>query len=144
MEFQNKIAVVTGASSGIGRAVSMLFLQNGAKVAGIGRRKEPLQALAANEKNFHPFTADLTSDHERSHCVHRVIANFGKIDILVHAAGIITSGTVETTTLSDWDTMMNINVRSVFHLTQLALPALIPTKGNIVIISSVAGLRSFP
>jgi NAD(P)-dependent dehydrogenase (short-subunit alcohol dehydrogenase family) len=144
MELQDKIAVVTGAGSGIGRAVSMLFLQNGAIVAGIGRREEPLQTLAGNEKNFHPFTADLTSDHERSHCVHRVIAKFGKIDILVHAAGIIANGTIETTTLSDWDTMMNINVRSVFHLTQLALPSLIPAKGNIVIISSVAGLRSFP
>ena len=144
MEFQNKIAVVTGASSGIGRAVSMSFLQKGATVAGVARREEPLQALAANEKDFHSFVADLTSDHERSHCIHRIIAQFGKIDILVHSAGIIANGNVETTTLSDWDTMMNINLRSVFHLTQLALPAMIPVKGNIVIISSVAGLRSFP
>jgi NAD(P)-dependent dehydrogenase (short-subunit alcohol dehydrogenase family) len=144
MELQNKVAVVTGASSGIGRAVSMLFLQQGATVAGISRSESTLQALANNEKHFHPFVADLTSDHERSHCVHRVIAQLGGIDILVHAAGIIASGNIETTSLADWDLMMNINLRSVFHLTQLALPAMIPRKGNIVIVSSVAGTRSFP
>ena len=144
MELQNKIAVVTGASSGIGRAISMLFLHHGAVVAGVARSEEPLQTLAGNEKNFHPFTADLTSEHDRSHCIHRVIAQLGGIDILVHAAGIIATGSVENTTLPDWDLMMNINLRSVFHLTQLSLPTLIPRKGNIVVISSVAGTRSFP
>jgi NAD(P)-dependent dehydrogenase (short-subunit alcohol dehydrogenase family) len=144
MDLQSKIAVVTGASSGIGRAVSMLFLQQGATVAGIARREETLQALAKNEKHFHPFAADLTSEHDRSHCIHRVIAELGGIDILVHAAGIIANGTIENTTLADWDSMMNINLRSVFHLTQLALPSLTPRKGNIIVVSSVAGTRSFP
>jgi NAD(P)-dependent dehydrogenase (short-subunit alcohol dehydrogenase family) len=144
MELEGKIAMVTGASSGIGRAITMLFLQQGAEVAGIARAEESLQAVAKNEPRFHAFASDLISEHERSHCVHRVIAQLGGIDILVHAAGIIASGSIETTTLSDWDTMMNINLRAVFHLTQLALPALIPRKGNIVVVSSVAGMRSFP
>lgn len=144
MELEGKIALITGASSGIGRAISMLFLQHGARVAGVARKEEALQAIAKTQTGFHPFTCDLTSEHERSHCVHRVMAQLGGIDILVHAAGIIASGTIETTTLSDWDTMMNINLRSVFHLTQLALPTLIPRKGNIVVVSSVAGMRSFP
>jgi NAD(P)-dependent dehydrogenase (short-subunit alcohol dehydrogenase family) len=144
MELEGKIALVTGASSGIGRAVTLLFLQHGAEVAGVARSEESLKAIAKNESRFHAFAADLTSEHERSHCVHRVIAQFGGIDILVHAAGVIASGSIETTTLSDWDTMMNINLRAVFHLTQLALPALIPRKGNIVVVSSVAGMRSFP
>jgi len=142
MEFQGRIALVTGASSGIGKAIAKSFLQEGAVVAGIARRLEALKSLSG--ENFHPFTADLTSEQDRAHCVHRVMADLGGIDILVHAAGIIANGTIENTSLSDWDTMMNINVRSVFHLTQLALPALIPRKGNVVVISSVAGLRSFP
>src|SRR5204862_4682549 len=63
---------------------------------------------------------------------------------LVNAAGIIASGTIENTTLADYDLMMNINVRSVFQLTQLALPSIIDRKGNIVNVSSVTGLRAFP
>ncbi len=144
MELEGKIAVVTGASSGIGRAITMLFLQQGAEVAGIARGEETLRATAKNEKRFHPFACDLTSEQDRTHCIHRIMVQLGGIDILVHAAGIIASGTIETTTLTDWDTMMNINLRAVFHLTQLSLPALIPRKGNVVVVSSVAGMRSFP
>jgi NAD(P)-dependent dehydrogenase (short-subunit alcohol dehydrogenase family) len=69
---------------------------------------------------------------------------FGGIDILVNAAGIIASGTIENTLLADWDYMMDINLRSVFHLMQLALPSLIEREGNIVTVSSVTGLRAFP
>jgi NAD(P)-dependent dehydrogenase (short-subunit alcohol dehydrogenase family) len=144
MELEGKIALVTGASSGIGRAVATLFLEQGATVAGIARREDTLKAMAHGQERFHPFTADLSSEHDRTHCIHRVIATLGGIDIVVHAAGIIASGTIETTSLSDWDTMMNINLRAVFHLTQLLLPTLTTRKGNIVVISSVAGMRSFP
>jgi NAD(P)-dependent dehydrogenase (short-subunit alcohol dehydrogenase family) len=142
MEFSGKIAVVTGASSGIGRATAALFLKEGATVAGVARRAKAMEGLSG--ESFHPYTADLTSEQDRAHCMHRILAELGGVDILVHAAGIIANGTIENTSLADWDTMMNINVRAVFHLSQLALPALIPRKGNMVIVSSVAGLRSFP
>ena len=146
MELKGKVAFVTGASSGIGKAVARRFLQQGATVACVARNEEALRAFAATipEGNAHPFPADLTSESERARCVHRVLADLSRIDIMVHAAGVIGSGSIETTSLSDFDAMMNINVRTVFHLTQLALPSLIANKGNIVIISSVAGLRSFP
>jgi NAD(P)-dependent dehydrogenase (short-subunit alcohol dehydrogenase family) len=142
MQFNGKIAVVTGASSGIGKAIASAFLKEGATVAGVARRKQPMEYLS--DERFHPFIADLTSEQDRTHCIHKIIAELGAVDVLVHGAGIIATGTIENTSLSDFDAMMNINVRSVFHLTQLALPALIPRKGNIVVISSVAGLRSFP
>src|SRR5207247_8270991 len=70
--------------------------------------------------------------------------DFGGVDILVNAAGIIANGTIENTSLADYDLMMNINVRSVFQLTQLVLPSIIERKGNIVNVSSVTGLRAFP
>lgn len=139
---KNKIAFVSGATSGIGKATAMRLMEEGAIVAGVARREHVLRSMAS--EHFRPYAADLTIESERAHAVHRVIAELGGIDIMVHAAGIIGSGSIETTTLADWDVMMNINLRSIFHLTQLALSSLIERRGNIVSVSSVAGLRSFP
>ena len=72
------------------------------------------------------------------------IDSLGKIDVLVNSAGIIKNDSIETTTVDDWDKMMNINLRSVFILTQKCVPYLAITKGNVVNVSSVAGTRSFP
>ncbi len=94
--------------------------------------------------HFLPFPADLSDEAQTVAVTNLVLEKLGGVDILVHAAGIIGSGTIETTSLQTWDTMMNINLRSIFHLTQLMLPSLIERKGNIVNISSVAGPRSFP
>jgi NAD(P)-dependent dehydrogenase (short-subunit alcohol dehydrogenase family) len=146
MELNGKIAIVTGASSGIGRAVALRFVKEGATIAAIARRKDRLAELENNEGggHIHTFSADLTKEKETTDCVERVLKTLGQIDILVHAAGIIGSGTIENSTLAQWDAMMNINLRSIFHLSQLCLPSLIERKGNIVSLSSVAGLRSFP
>ncbi|PWT92461.1 MAG: hypothetical protein C5B54_03485 [Acidobacteria bacterium] len=142
MQLQDKIAVITGATSGIGKAVALRFMQEGAIVAGVARRKEMLESMAG--QSFRPYAADLSVESQSTDCIRQIISELPGIDILVHAAGIIGSGNIENTTLSDWDVMMNINLRSVFHLTQLAMPSLIERKGNVVSISSVAGLRSFP
>ena len=72
------------------------------------------------------------------------IAKFGRLDVLVNAAGHISNGSIENTSLDAWDAMMEVNLRAVFHLMQLATPHLIKTKGNVVNVSSVTGLRSFP
>ena len=142
MEFDGKIAIVTGATSGIGMATSLKLAAQGAQVAAVGRRREALAKL--ERKNIRPYVADLTSESETESLVAAVLRDLGGIDILVNAAGIIASGTLENTTLADYDLMMNINVRSVFQLMQLALPSIAARKGNIVNVSSVTGLRSFP
>lgn len=142
MSFNGKIAVVTGATSGIGRATTLAFAEQGATVLGIGRRAEALAELASN--GVHTCQADLTDEEETVRAAETTLADFGGIDILVNAAGILELGDVTSTTLEDYDRMMNINVRSVLHLMQLFLPSLTERTGNIVNVSSVTGLRAFP
>ena len=142
MEFDGKVAVVTGATSGIGMATALRIAEQGGRVAAVGRRKDVLAQL--DRPNIHSYAADLTSEIETRELIRGVLKDFQGIDILVNAAGIIASGTIESTTLQEYDRMMNINVRAVLQLTQLALPSIIERKGNIVNVSSVTGLRAFP
>ena len=88
--------------------------------------------------------ADVTEVSQIDRLVSDTVDSLGRIDVLVNSAGIIKNGSIETTSLDDWDKMMNINLRSVFILTQKCVPYLAATKGNVVNVSSVAGTRSFP
>ena len=142
MEFDGKVAIVTGATSGIGMATAFRFAEQGARVAAVGRKKEILSKV--QRQNIRTYSVDLTNEKETSTFAGRALEDFGGVDILVNAAGIIANGTIENTSLADYDLMMNINVRSVFQLTQLVLPSIIERKGNIVNVSSVTGLRAFP
>jgi NAD(P)-dependent dehydrogenase (short-subunit alcohol dehydrogenase family) len=146
LEFENKIMIVTGASSGIGKATARIAVERGAKVSFVGRNENALKAQCAQfpSESFEVITADLTKEEDRRHVVDHTMQRFGGIDVLVNAAGIIGNGTIENTTLEFWDTMMDINLRSLFRLTQLALPSIIGRKGNIVNVSSVTGVRAFP
>jgi NAD(P)-dependent dehydrogenase (short-subunit alcohol dehydrogenase family) len=145
-EFQGKVALVTGATSGIGRACAFAFSQAGAQVTITGRREQELRKTAAEmrKNDVEIIAGDVTREDDRRRIVEGTFSRFGGIDVLVNSAGIIGSGTIENATLRQWDEMLDINVRSVFRLTQLALPSLIERKGNVVNISSVAGMRSFP
>ena len=142
MEFDGKVAIVTGATSGIGMATARKFAEQGGKVAAAGRKKEVLSKIAG--ANIKTYAVDLLNERDTAGFVQKVREDFGGIDVLVNAAGIIANGTIENTSLADYDLMMNINVRSLFQLTQLALPSIIERKGNIVNVSSVTGLRAFP
>jgi NAD(P)-dependent dehydrogenase (short-subunit alcohol dehydrogenase family) len=84
------------------------------------------------------------NDEAIDHVLAQTLTTYGGIDIVVNAAGHISNGTIETTSMQSWEQMMNINVRAIFHLMQKALPTLIERKGNIVNVSSVTGLRAFP
>ena len=145
---ENKIAVITGASSGIGRACVHVFARDGYQVIAVGRNEKELNSL--NDENQIPKgrvnvrLTDLLDTSQVEQLIKDVLENFGQIDVLVNSAGIIGNGTIEDTPLDDWDEMMNINLRSVFYLMKICVPALEKTKGNIVNVSSVAGTRSFP
>jgi len=148
IQFKNTVAIISGATSGIGKATAKIFYNSGANLMLTGRRLDTPQELHAILKNENTkvryLAGDLTDSAFRKSLIDKTIQEFGQLDILVNAAGIIGLETIESTTLDDFDRMMNINLRSVFHLIQLAIPHLEKTKGNIVNISSVAGLRSFP
>src|SRR5438105_2138833 len=117
MEFEGKVAIVTGATSGIGMVTAQRFAEQGGRVAAVGRKKDVLSKIETQK--IRTYAADLTSERETADLVQSVIKDFGGVDVLVNAAGIIANGSVENTTLSDYDLMMNINVRSVFQLMQL-------------------------
>jgi NAD(P)-dependent dehydrogenase (short-subunit alcohol dehydrogenase family) len=142
MEFEGKICVVTGATSGIGMTTARKLASAGARVAAVGRNPDKLATL--NATNIRTYQADLSDTQATEKFAAAVLKDFGGVDVLVNAAGILAMGTIENTTLAAYDDMMNINVRSVLQLTQLLLPAIIERKGNIVNLSSVTGPRAFP
>lgn len=147
-EFANKVVLVTGATSGIGQAAALKFAAAGADVAAVGRNQEALAGLSAKLEAYGSkaltLTADLSLDADVDRIVSQTIGHLDGIDVLVNAAGHISSGTIENTTVAAWDAMLNINLRGVFLLMQKATPRLIERRGNIVNVSSVTGLRAFP
>jgi NAD(P)-dependent dehydrogenase (short-subunit alcohol dehydrogenase family) len=140
--------IITGASSGIGKAAALRFARAGASVLAVGRNDAALAAItAAVEREggrAASVAADVTAADAPKRIVDAALAAFGGITAVVNAAGIIASGTVETTTDEQWDAMLDINIRAPFRLMRAAVPALAEAKGSVVNVSSVTGLRSFP
>ena len=147
-QFTGKVAFVTGATSGIGQACALAFAAAGANVVCVGRKEDALREVEQKIRDLgaEPLTiqADLAHEGEAERAVNHAVNIFGGIDVLVNAAGHLSSGTIENTKLAAWDEMMNVNVRASFVLMQKALASLIDRRGNIVNVSSVTGLRAFP
>ena len=149
-DLARKVALITGASSGIGAATAVLFARLGASLALVGRnevnlrrtRDECVRVLHAEAEQPLLIVSDLNNEEDVIRMVNNTIKKFGQLDILVNGAGIIDTGTVETTSLEQYDRLMNVNVRAVYQLTMLCVPHLIATRGNIVNVSSLAGTRS--
>ena len=143
-----KVALITGASSGIGASTAVLFAKLGANLSLTGRNMENLERtlqscqLTESQKKPLLIQADLSSEEDTSKLVEKTVAEFGKLDILVNNAGVLEMGTIENTSLDQYDRVMNVNVRAIYQLTMLATPELVKTKGNIVNVSSVNGIRS--
>jgi len=147
-EMQDKVVIITGASSGIGKAAAFKFASKGAKVVLVARRGDKLAevatAIEAEGGEAKAIGADVTQEADVERVVRDTVETFGGIDVVVNSAGIIATGTIETTALDGWDYMMDVNVRAPFYLIQCAMPYLVERKGNVVNVSSVNGIRAFP
>jgi NAD(P)-dependent dehydrogenase (short-subunit alcohol dehydrogenase family) len=148
MSFRGKAVIVTGATSGIGRAAAEAFGRAGASVVVVGRKAaavaEVVTTIGGSGGRALASVADITSDDAPKRIVRAAVDAFGGVDVLVNAAGIIASATLEATTDETWDAMMDVNLRAPFRLMRAAAPHLAERKGTVVNVSSVNGLRSFP
>ena len=148
MSFNGKTVIVTGSTSGIGRAAAEAFGRKGASVVLVGRKEDVLTEVAGAVRGAGGQTvscrADVTTADAPERIVKTALDAFGGIDVLVNAAGVIASGTLEATTDEVWDSMMAVNLRAPFRLMRAAAPHLTARKGAVVNVSSVNGLRSFP
>lgn len=138
-------AIVTGASSGIGRAAALRLVRDGWRVLGVGRDSSALEVLGREAgPEFVPFQADVTADTAPVEIVTAAVRLGAPLAGLVQAAGIIGGGAVDATSDGAWDAMFALNVRAPFRLLREASPHLIAARGAVVHVSSVTGLRAFP
>lgn len=147
MSFDGKVILITGASSGIGADAAIHLAKKGGSISLVGRNEQRLNEVSERIKSAGGPTplvivADVTKDAKR--IVAETIAHFGKLDVLINNAGIIGNNSIESIDLAEYDRMMDINVRSVIELSQLAVPHLEKTQGNILNVSSASGLRVRP
>lgn len=146
MSFNGLVVLITGASSGIGADAARYVAKLGAKVSIVGRNEKRLNQVAKEIEQSGASTplqivADVTKDAKR--IVDETIKHFdGKLDVLVNNAGIVIQDTVETADLEEFNRIFDTNVRSIITLTQLCVPHLEKTKGNVVNVSSIAGLKA--
>lgn len=144
-----KVALVTGASRGIGRAVALALAEEGAHVVVTARTESDLLSAAADieEKGVRALAvaADLTQTAEVDRLAAEATNTFGRVDILVNNAGVGKFGTLDTLTPEDYDWMMNTNMRSTFLCTRTFLPGMLERReGWVVFVGSVAGLKGLP
>ncbi|XP_077350339.1 3-oxoacyl-[acyl-carrier-protein] reductase FabG-like [Lithobates pipiens] len=149
ISLQGKVCVVTGASSGIGAGTAIHFAGLGARLTLNGRNQEKLQETAQRCEEISGLKpllvpGDLTDEKVVQKIVEETVGHFGQLDVLVNCGGILVKGTLENTTLEDYDHVMNTNTRSLFYMSHLAVPHLIKTKGNIVNVSSLLSQRTVP
>lgn len=142
---EGKVALLTGAAAGIGRATALLFSQEGAAVAIVdrdqARGRRVAETIKKNRQKALFIAADVSQALECKRAVETAVCEFGKIDILYNGAGIIRRATVVETSEEDWDRVMAVNVKSIFLLSKYALPVMARSGGGVIInISSGWGL----
>ncbi len=145
--FAGKSVLVTGASSGIGRACALALAREGAAVVAAGRRRERLdevvKSIEAAGGRAVTATGDVRDGATADSLVKATLDAHGRLDGLVHGAGVLGNGSVIDGSIEEWDRVMDSNLRSIVLLTRAAAQALIATRGTIAMISSVASVRPY-
>lgn len=143
---QGQEALITGAGSGIGRAIALALATRGVHIHLVGRNHEALEATAALARSHGTqadcYSADLANDEAIAQLCKQLQAACPAIDILVHSAGMFASGWVEQAPIEEFDLQYRLNVRAPFLLTQVMVPLIRERKGQIVFINSSAGLQA--
>jgi NADP-dependent 3-hydroxy acid dehydrogenase YdfG len=140
-----RFAVVTGATSGVGRAIALALAQRGARLCAVGRNPDRLAQTVAAAQLFGPaegLRLDLADDRSVQSLVEFLENHTGNPDILIHGAGIIHQGLLEHASIKDLDEQYAINIRAPYLLTQRLLPLLVKARGQIVFINSSVGLSA--
>ena len=141
-EKKKKLAIVTGAARGIGLATAELFEKNGYKVALVDKDNDELIKLRIDNNNQKSFSYDISDINQLSSMFSDILNWYGRIDVLVNNAGVADFGNIEKTSYERWNKVMKTNLDGVFLCSQKAIPYLKETKGNIVNIASISGLRA--
>jgi len=148
-----KTAIITGATSGIGRATALLFAEEGANVVITGRRAELGQGVMDEINQKGGRGVFVQADHAQasacSHVLERTLAEFGRVDILFNNAGIVMKGTAETTSEQVWNDTIAVNITAVWRMSQLVIPVMKAQGGGVIVNngsdwSVVAGRNAFP
>jgi NADP-dependent 3-hydroxy acid dehydrogenase YdfG len=140
-----RVAVVTGASSGIGRAITLALSREGVEVCAIGRDEKRLAEAVESARQFSPaagFQIDLTAQGSDLAILEHLQEKLGKLDILIHAAGLIYQDRMEVARIEDLDAQYATNVRAPYLLTKTLLPMLAAAQGQIIFVNSTAGLTA--
>jgi NAD(P)-dependent dehydrogenase (short-subunit alcohol dehydrogenase family) len=144
-DIKDKVAIVTGASRGIGEATARVLAKHGAKVAIIARDLNRLKEVAASIENALPVRADVTVEGDVQLAVNEVMKNFDRIDILVNNVGYINDPTpFHLMHDEDWEALINLNLMSTLRMTRAVIPIMMEQKdGCIINVSSVAGIKAY-
>ena len=139
---EGKVALVTGASSGIGRAIAEKFVENGAYVLGVARSEEKLKALKEKLGDSFDYEIADVSDHKRAkEIVEKLVKEKGRIDVLVNNAGITRDTLIMRMDEEKWDEVINVNLKGAFNYSRYASQYMIRQKSGVIInISSIVGI----
>lgn len=147
-KLKDKVAIITGSTSGIGEAIALMFASEGAKVVITGRNAERGELVVANiESNGGEaifIACDTSVEEDINRLIKSSIDQFARLDILVNNAGVFFTGPLEELESDKWDSMFDVNVRGYFLMAKYAMPYLIKSGSGVIINnSSVAGLQSY-
>ncbi len=146
MRLKDKVAIITGAGTGIGEAIAHKFVRECARVLVAGLPSDPVQdvaaAIAALGGEAEAFLGDLSQEEQAQKCVEAAVRRFGRIDVLVNNAGIfIANAETDAYRIEDFDRTVRANIRTAFLMTKFAIPHLHKTRGNILFTGSEAGIN---
>lgn len=149
MRLEGKVCLITGAASGIGKATTLLFAQEGATVIAGDISKENLDSLVKEAEGLpgkvDPYVLNVTDRDQIKEVVEKVVQKYGRIDVLVNNAGITKDALLVRMKEEDWDAVINVNLKGVFNVTQMVVPYMIKQRnGSIVNVSSVVGIYGNP